>query len=486
MQKDIFATMLSNANSDAVPQASPDHVLPIVISPPSATQRRKPVNSNVEMQALCTATMDEFLVPLGHWTTLGGLVMLGGFGLTVAFTAIAPYTVVVKAPAMVRPSGELRLVQAAVDGAIQQIKIQENQVVTQGEILATINASQLGIKESQLRGSAQQNQLQLKQISTQLKALETKIAAEATAMQRTISSAQSSLSGSKREHHDQQIITQAAVQEAKSNLDLAREEFNQYKYLSSTGAVAQLQIKQKEAALEAAQARLQQSQSGLNPSNSNVEIAQEKIVQVQAQGESTLATLRQEREELIRRQIELQNQINIDQKELQQVALQQQKSVIRAPASGTILKLELRNTGQVVRSGDAIAQIAPSQSPFVIKAHVLAQDIANVKICQAANISTCTIGKVFLRISAYPYPDYGVLIGAVRAVTPDAISSDIKDKSVVSPFYEVTIQPEKRYLERNQQRYPIKAGMDVSAEIIVQQETILSFILRKARLLANF
>jgi len=276
------------------------------------------------------------------------------------------------------------------------------------------------------------------------------------------------------------------VQEAEANLSLSREELNRYKELNSTGAVTQLQIKEKEAAFQSAQARLQQAQAKLNPSDATVEIAEEKIAQTQAQGESMLATLSKEKEELIRRQLDLQNQINTGQKELQQVGISQQKALIRAPESGTILKLELRNAGQVVRPGDAIAQIAPSQTPVVIKSRVPAQDIANVQICQAGNISTCTTGKVYLRISAYPYPDYGVVIGAVRGVTPDAISSDGKDGSPAKPLYEVTIQPEKLYLERNQYRYPIKAGMDVSAEIVARQETVLTFILRKARLLSNF
>lgn len=471
--------MVSHSQSDKVSTG--------FASPVAASIKKSVVKQAIdtEQATLLTTTTDDFLPPLGHWTTLGGLVMLGGFGLAIAAAAIAPYTTVVRAPAVVRPAGELRLVQAATEGAIQQINVKENQVVTKGEVLATIDASQHNIKASQLRGTIQQNQLQLRQIAAELKALETKIVAETTAMQRTISSAKASLSRSEREHHDQQITTQTAVQEAAANLSLATEEFNRYQGLSSTGAVTQLQIKEKEAAFQAAQARLEKTQAGLNPSPAIVEIAQEKIAQAQAQGESTLATLRKEQEELIRRQIDLQNQVNMAQKELQQVAITQQKTVIRASESGTILKLELRNAGQVVRPGDAIAQIAPSQTPFVIKARVPAADIANVAICQAANISTCTTGKVFLRISAYPYPDYGVLTGAVRAVTPDAIASDAKDSNAANPLYEVTIQPEKLYLDRNHQQYLIRAGMDASAEIVARQETALSFILRKARLLAN-
>ena len=159
--------------------------------------------------------------------------------------------------------------------------------------------------------------------------------------------------------------------------------------------------------------------------------------------------------------------------------------VIRTTQPGTILKLELRNPGQVVHLGDAIAQIAPGNAPLVVKAHVTVQDISKVKVCQAEKVSECKQGKVLLRISAYPYPDYGTLWGAVRAITADAITPQIKENTTVAPYYEVTIQPEKLSLEKGGISYPIQPGMEVTADIISRQETVLKFVLRKARLIAD-
>lgn len=54
--------------------------------------------------------------------------------------------------------------------------------------------------------------------------------------------------------------------------------------------------------------------------------------------------------------------------------------------------------------------------------------------------------------------------------------------SAAAPYYEVTIQPERPYLVRSDQSYTITSGMEVTADIISREETILMFILRKARL----
>ena len=87
-----------------------------------------------------------------------------------------------------------------------------------------------------------------------------------------------------------------------------------------------------------------------------------------------------------------------------------------------------------------------------------------------------------MRVSAYPYPDYGVLEGKVSAIAPDAISSGTNN----TPYYEVTIQPQNTYLVKRDRQYFIHPGMEVTADIIATEETVLTFAIRKARLLADF
>ncbi len=203
------------------------------------------------------------------------------------------------------------------------------------------------------------------------------------------------------------------------------------------------------------------------------------------QGESQhSATLNKEREELIRRQVEIQNQLNRDCQELKQIESDLKKSLVKSPAAGTILKLDLRNLDQVVQPGDTIAQIAPSNASLVVKARVAAQEISSVRVCKEQKVLSCQEGRVQLRFSAYPYPDYGTLKAAVRAISPDAITQS-NTSGAVAPYYEVTIQPERLYLVKGDLSYGVKSGMEVTADIISREETVLTFILRKARLITD-
>lgn len=424
---------------------------------------------------------DDFLPPIGLWTNLSDFFLVVTVGAAITLAAVIKYNVTVKAPATVRPTGETRIVQAATEGTVTSILVKQNQLVKLGDAIATLDNSQLQTKKSQTEASIENDQRQLTQIAAQLSSFDNRVKSESSLMNRTIASAQADLGRNQRDYRDRLITTDTEVQEAQAALELARVELQQYQQLANTGAIANLQIEEKKQAFIAATARLERVKATLNPSAAPVTIATERIAQDKARGESTLATLNIERDELIQRQVEIQNQLSRDVKELQLLGIELGKTVIQASSTGTILKLYLLNPGQVVRPGESIAQIAASNTTLVVKARVAA-DIGKVRLCKDEQVSNCKEGKVQLRVTAYPYPDYGTLTGAVRAISPDTITSQSPMPSAAAPYYEVTIQPEKPYLVRSDQSYTITSGMEVTADIISREETILMFILRKARL----
>lgn len=420
---------------------------------------------------------DEFIPPIGSLTKLGGGVAIAIFSTAVSLATMLSFNVTVKAPANIRPIGELRVVQAAAEGAITSINVQENQVVKKGEPIAEIDNSQLQTKKQQLQTNIQQSHLQLAQITAQLNSLDNQIAAETNLMQRSVAATAAELMLQRREYQTKEIATLAEVQAAQAALGLAQEEKQRYQQLANTGAIAQLQVREKEQAFKAAKAKLRQAEASLNPSNATVIIANEQIAQARARGLATIAALNKERENLLNSKIALQNQQERDTRELQQIGLELRKTFILAPTDGTILKLELRNTGQVVSMGQAIAQIAPRDAALVVKARVAESDISKVKLGQ----------QVQMRVSACPYPDYGTLRGVVQAVAPDALpaASGGLDRSISPSVYEVTIQPENEFVGTGDRTCRLQPGMEGAADIISRSETVLQFILRKARLLTD-
>jgi HlyD family secretion protein len=116
-----------------------------------------------------------------------------------------------------------------------------------------------------------------------------------------------------------------------------------------------------------------------------------------------------------------------------------------------------------------------------MKAAVSHTDISQVKIGQAVQI----------RIESCPYPDYGVAQGKVSAIAPDAKQpnsnsiSNFNSSGNVPAVYDVTIPLQDLILQTSERSCTLKAGMQGRADIVAQQETILTFILRKMRLLVD-
>ncbi|MBW4646958.1 MAG: HlyD family secretion protein [Goleter apudmare HA4340-LM2] len=477
-------------------------------------------------------TPNEFLPPISPWATVGGVVLLGIFGTVIILAAILKYKVVIKAPATIRPTGELRLVQAATAGTIKSIAVQANQVLRQGDVIATIDDSRLQTQKKQLLTNIQQAKLQLSQLDAQIRALDAQVAAESDRINHDITSVQAELSRNQRELKDQQISSIAQATEAAANLQHTQKEWqktqlklksafanlksseaafkaakarrDRYQPLAQSGSIsidqfqeAQLAVEQQEQllesqkatveeyrqavgqqqqAIEAAKARQQVALVALTPSNANVVISKEKIAAETATGKINLARLNQQRAQLIHQKFEIQKQLSSNTQELQQVNKEITDTTIRASASGTIQELNLRNPQQLLGSGDVIAKIAPSDSPLVIKALVASEEIPQIQIDQ----------RVEMQVAGCSYTDYGTLSGVVKEISPDAISSaDASSTTANRATYEVTIQPEGMKLSDGSRKCTIQSGMDGRVDIISRQETVLVFMLRKARLLMD-
>jgi len=318
---------------------------------------------------------DEFLPPLSRWMTLGGFFLLGAVALTTGIAAITPAPVTVRAAASVRPDGDVKIIQSGVEGSVKKLVVKETEEVKQGQPIAIIDDSRLQTRKSQLEGSIQQGQLQLQQLDAQMLNLSNQIAAEQNLTTRTLASGQADLVRVEREYSDKREIALREVQEAEANMVSAKTESIAFEAAAKDGGVPMVQAEAKRQAYLSAQARLERARTSLNPTNATISVVQEQLAQSEARGQSTTANLLKENEALQQRRAEIQNQINKDRKDLQQVVKELADVVIRAQADGTILKMALRNEGQVVRLGEVVAQISPKNAPLTIKARLAPQDI---------------------------------------------------------------------------------------------------------------
>lgn len=148
---------------------------------------------------------------------------------------------------------------------------------------------------------------------------------------------------------------------------------------------------------------------------------------------------------------------------------QLRRVILRAPVAGTILNLKAK-TSQVVGAGEVLLQLVPTDS-LRAEAFVSNQDLAFVRKGQTADIA----------IQAYDRSRFGTIRGTVTTIGTDALPPDETYKFTRFP---IGLSLSRQYLDAQGKRYPLQAGMALTADLRLEKRTVLelfsSAVFRKA------
>jgi membrane fusion protein, adhesin transport system len=149
--------------------------------------------------------------------------------------------------------------------------------------------------------------------------------------------------------------------------------------------------------------------------------------------------------------------------ESSELADQVTRTVIKSPINGIVQKLYVNTVGGVIKPGDNLIEIVPTEGGLLIEAKVKPADIAFLYPGQAA----------IVKVTAYDFSIYGSLSGKVATISPDTETD--KEGHV---YYIVKIQTDKKYLGTKEKPLKILPGMMVNVDIITGKKTILEYILK--------
>lgn len=138
------------------------------------------------------------------------------------------------------------------------------------------------------------------------------------------------------------------------------------------------------------------------------------------------------------------------------------RTVVKAPRDGVVQKLFVNTLGGVVKPGDDLIEIVPSDEKLLVNAKIKPQDIAFIYPSQ----------KAIVKFSAYDFSIYGALEGEVVSISPDTI----KDKDEKT-YYIVRIETQKSKLIQSKDM-KIIPGMTAQVDILTGKKSILSYILK--------
>lgn len=141
---------------------------------------------------------------------------------------------------------------------------------------------------------------------------------------------------------------------------------------------------------------------------------------------------------------------------------------IKAPMTGIIKNVRITTLGAVLKPGDELMQIVPSDEPLIIEAKVKPVDVAFIRKDLHANV----------KLDAYDYTVYGSLKGHVSYISADTLEEDLKKDE--QPYYRVHIQIDQ-FPAQHRDKIEVIPGMTAKVEIITGERTVAQYLLKPLR-----
>ena len=149
-------------------------------------------------------------------------------------------------------------------------------------------------------------------------------------------------------------------------------------------------------------------------------------------------------------------------------------TVMRAPAGGTVGRISVRGAGEVVGPGEIVMEIVPSGARLYAEVEIAADRIGGVALGREAS----------LKVLTYDFTRFGEIEAVVERISPSSYA-DEDGRSVFSLKLSVPEALAEARSAPGGPRLGISPGMTVVADIRSSRRTILSYLLRPARIVAD-
>ncbi|XGV94431.1 MAG: HlyD family type I secretion periplasmic adaptor subunit (plasmid) [Leptolyngbya sp. BL-A-14] len=394
------------------------------------------------------------LPPLFTRLLAGGLSLLFVSALT--WAAVSQIDEVADTQGQLIPANPVQPMHALAGGRLKEIKVTERQHVQAGDLLiqldptlsqaevqrleqlVTLNREELARLEAERTGKTQAGEdLQNQLLAARLKEFRDRrsaAAAEANRQQSMLQAARVQLS------RLQEDLNYANTREQSLQALLAPGAIPRLDYLEARNKVTGLQ---KELAMQSQQ--IEQAQQ-------SYQAAKDSMNRLDAERQSDILTqITKQRQELA----DLENKLT-------QAREQNRQNTIQAPVTGYVYNIQIDKTGGTVQPGGELLSIAPDGEELLVEAKVSNRDIGFVQRDMPAKV----------KLATFPYQEFGTLDGTVESISPNAI----RDKEG-NLLYSTRIRLKQHSVNVHGQEVPLAPGMAASAEIVIRQKSVMTFLL---------
>jgi epimerase transport system membrane fusion protein len=408
------------------------------------------------------------LVGLGWWIVFGAIVPVG------VWMSIAPLSMAVVAPAVVRVELNRRPVQHLEGGIVRKVLVRDGQRVKAGQpvlilgdvgvdadrnrITYRVNTERAALvrhEAEQALASALVFPGDLRAVAGRDPRVNEAIMKETALFEARRDSLRSELGLMKAQREQVQHEVSALrgqIAQAESSLALQNSELDTNRELVKRGYLAPMRIVQLEAVvldyagkLEERRSELARASQRLVETDLKMKSVQNDYVKVASDQVKGTAARLTEIEQELRKSVDAAG-----------------RQVVVAPASGEIIDLKFTSPGAVVRPGEPIAEIVPGEDNLVVEAHIRPEEISHVYIDQPARI----------RFTAFKYRSTSMVTGKVTQISGDRLI----ERGSNLPYYNVIIIADPESLQAAAGDSKLQAGMPAEVYLEGAPQTPLQYL----------
>jgi multidrug efflux pump subunit AcrA (membrane-fusion protein) len=386
------------------------------------------------------------------------LLLAGLLGAALAWAALTPTDLVVRAAGRVRPPDTPKKVFSAARGEVLSgstggravaVHFREGDAVAKGALLLRLDTTRLDNEIAKKKRAIRAGENELARLARSDRLLR-----QQHELART--KAQDELAQAEEEVRQEKSRRRAEISAARAELERAADEEQRIARLVPTRAATLANLVEARAKLREAEARLAKAE---------VRVAQCRLKALRRAVDLTEKDYALKRQDLTGKHAAKRAELKLDHLDLASLELERRQAEIRAPIAGVVTRGDVK-VGDVLEPGKPVVEIAP-QTGFLFEAAVPSEEVGRLRLGMAARI----------KLDAYDYQRYGTLRGTVCFVSPDSGLAEGRQQAV----YTVRIALSSAEVGRGEFRGRVKLGMAGQVDIVTGGESLLSLLLKRIR-----
>jgi membrane fusion protein, adhesin transport system len=215
---------------------------------------------------------------------------------------------------------------------------------------------------------------------------------------------------------------------------------------------------------------LQRSEGDRLNLQGKLDIAKEALIEA----ESSLAEAdAKAQQKLSEERVKAASDLAETEQQLVKLADRSDRLLVRAPSDGIVQELAPKSIGEVVRPGDLIARIVPTDSELVAEVHIDPKDSGHIRVDADAEI----------RLLTYDSTIFGPVLGKVEYLSATTFSpppgqQNPPGQNISEPYYKATIRLLQDHVRSGATNYPITPGMVLQAHIQTGSKSIIRYMFK--------